>query len=580
MVKRIKFKPHDYQEIALDFIDQHDKALLILDMGLGKTVVTLTALRKGINSGKYKKPLIIAPKIVSENTWASEIGKWVHLRNLRYTEIDATNTEKRLAQFDRIADGTVTILSESKLQWLVDMLNGEQVRGISDTDYEPREWPFDCIVIDEISIFKNPQSNRFKNLKKKVQISCDYVIGLTGTPAPNSLADLWAIMYFIDNGARLGKTKKMFNKAYCSTKKIKINSGNNQQYIKTYTVNPEAYAEILDDISDVALAMRAADWLTDHQEPNVQLRPVFLSSKASEAINVFKRERVLNMLKEAQGLELDKSAERLKRRISRLEARGTIKAQRKAAELKTRLERNGAADGAIKITATHVFSVINANRQLAGGAIFEQIDTTGMDEEEIASKLKEDRKVIKFHDDKLKMLDEIIEDAADNVFIFVSYRHEAERIAKRYKGVEFLNTANAQNVLPRWNAGEIPILVANPASTKFGLNMQQGGHTIVWYSLGYSFEAYTQSNARLARQGQKELVNVHILQSFLADGTPTIDAEISEKVEMKRLTNSGIYSYLNGDGLGDLDIVGQIVQDTKNDIAQIAQEIGERVEFE
>lgn len=576
-MKRIKFKPHDYQQIALDFMAEHNKALLILDMGLGKTVTTLTHLRKMMKKGRIKRPLIIAPKIVSENTWATELAKWQHLRRVRYIEIDSKDTKKRLEQFDRVQDGTITILSESKVQWLVDML---------DEVGSEREWTFDAIVIDEISMFKNPQSNRFKNLEKKVQKRCKYVIGLTGTPAPNDLGDLWAIMYLLDKGARLGRTKRIFNKLYCDEKKIKINSGGNQQYIKAYDVQEAMYNEILDAISDIALAMKAEDWLENYQKPTYHVEPVVLSENGARDYNAMKKDKII----EINSLGQDSNDERLRRRIDRLRARGTIKAQDKANALEARLKPQ---DGVVKVTSEHIFSVINALRQLASGAIYEQLDTTGLDEEEIAERYNEhmkNRKHIVVHDAKLEALENIIEREQDNVFVFVSYKHEAERIRKHFEGVRFLNTANAAEVLPLWNAGKIPVLVANPASTKFGLNMQDGGHTIVWYSMGYSFEAFTQSNARLARQGQKHEVNVYMLQSWLApikDDTPledivqaqTIDSAIMDAIDEKRELNDGVYSYLGGhdDAFAGKDARAAAVGFAKSELEAA---LGQRVEIE
>lgn len=550
MTTRSKFVPHYYQQTALDFIETHDKALLILDMGLGKTVTTLTALKAGLKSGKYKRPLIIAPKIVSENTWASEIAKWQHLKYLKYIEVDATNTTKRLAQYDRIEDGTITILSESKVQWLVDMYASEMLED------NPREWCFDCIVIDEISLFKNPRSNRFQNLHKKVKNKCKYVIGLTGTPAPNSLADLWAIMYLIDGGQRLGKTKKEFNRAFCDEKKIKINSGDNQQYIKAYDVREDMYNEILEAISDVAIAMLAVDYLKDFKRPMYNMVDVELDKKATKQLDEFTSKKALELFERSQVMDDKKlrRIERLESRIAKLKNKYTIEAQVKANKLEEKLARLKPQDGVVRITSEHVFSFINAQRQLVGGAIYEQQDLEGLDEEEIAERVKE-RAVIDIHDNKLKALDEIIEQSHDNVLVFVSYRHEAARIRARYTGkrVEFLNTANAQKILPLWNAGKIDVLVANPASTKFGLNMQDGGHTIVWYSMGYSFEAFVQSNARLARQGQTSEVTVNVLRANKAGGDATIEHDITDAIEEKRQINDGVYDYL-GEGKATHDI--------------------------
>lgn len=546
MNQRIKFIPHDYQQKAIDFMKAHKKALLILDMGLGKTVSTLTYLRDMMKEGRIKRPLIVAPKIVSENTWATELYKWQHLRNVKYQELDATNVKKRVEQFDRIKDNTLTIISESKIQWLVDMLDAELLEDNN------RRWCFDCIVIDEISIFKNPQSNRFKNLEKKVQNRCKYVVGLTGTPAPNSLADLWAIMKLIDNGARLGKKVKDFRRWYCSEKRIRINSGNNQQYIKTFDVQEEMYQRILDDISDVALAMKAEDVLDGYRLPNYHAVPVELDKGATKHYRDMVSKKVIDFMDSIAEDMDDRTAKRvssLQRRIAKLEAKGTIESQLKQAKLQGKLDKltRTGSNSSQKITTEHAFAVVNVLRQLASGAIYEQLDTTGLDEEEIKEQQRKPREHIIVHDRKLEALEDIIENTEGNVFVFVSYRHEAERIRKHFAGVEFLNTANAPKILPRWNAGEIPVLVANPASTKFGLNMQDGGHTIVWYSMGYSFESFTQSNARLNRQGQKSEVDVYILRSVLADGAPTIDYIIGDAIEYKRQVNDGVYNYLNGD---------------------------------
>lgn len=546
MNQRIKFIPHDYQQKAIDFMKAHKKALLILDMGLGKTVSTLTYLRDMMKEGRIKRPLIVAPKIVSENTWATELYKWQHLRNVKYQELDATNVKKRVEQFDRIKDNTLTIISESKIQWLVDMLDAELLEDNN------RRWCFDCIVIDEISIFKNPQSNRFKNLEKKVQNRCKYVVGLTGTPAPNSLADLWAIMKLIDNGARLGKKVKDFRRWYCSEKRIRINSGNNQQYIKTFDVQEEMYQRILDDISDVALAMKAEDVLDGYRLPNYHAVPVELDKGTTKHYRDMVSKKVLYFMDSIAEDMDDRTAKRvssLQRRIAKLEAKGTIESQLKQAKLQGKLDKltRTGSNSSQKITTEHAFAVVNVLRQLASGAIYEQLDTTGLDEEEIKEQQRKPREHIIVHDRKLEALEDIVENTEGNVFVFVSYRHEAERIRKHFAGVEFLNTANAPKILPRWNAGEIPVLVANPASTKFGLNMQDGGHTIVWYSMGYSFESFTQSNARLNRQGQKSEVDVYILRSVLADGAPTIDYIIGDAIEYKRQVNDGVYNYLNGD---------------------------------
>lgn len=554
MVKRTKFVPHSYQETAIDFIEARRKALLILDMGLGKTVITLTALRNGLNKGRFKRPLIVAPKIVAENTWADEFRKWQHLRNVKYLELDATDTSKRLAQYDRISDGTVTIVSESKIQWLMDMYAEEQLKGYDDLNYTPRTWQFDCIVLDEISMFKNPSTARYKNLYKKVNTTCKYVIGLTGTPTPNGLADLWSIMMLIDKGKRLGKTKGVFRKKYCSEKRIKLNSGNNQQYIKTYDVKDAMYGNILDAIADIALAMKAEDYL-NVERPDIIPVPISLSDEGMKFYRQLTVQKIIEMS------ERDGYDEAIERRISKLEKRisrlgNSIENQLKRAKLQDKIDRLKPKDDTIRISADGILSVIGKARQLAGGAVYEDLPQDIDSPEEYAEALK-NRRVIETDSAKIDRLQEIIEKHNEPILIFTHYKHEANRIMKLHPSAEVINTKNAREVKPRWNRGEIDILIANPASTKFGLNMQDGGHVIVWFGLSYSFESFTQSNARLARQGQKNRVQVYIFESL-----QTIDSDIAQVVQDKQSKNSMVYDYLKEDGLTE----------TSNDVLAVAQQ--------
>lgn len=526
----MKFVPHDYQQTALDFMMNHNRALIIQDMGLGKTVTSLTAIKKSMfptdgSEPRYRRPLIIAPKIVSENTWANELAKWDHLKTLKYIELDATRVDQRLEQFDRIDDGVLTIMSESKIQWLIDTLNDVT---------QDREWPWDCVYIDEISIFKSPKSQRFKNLKKKLQNRCDYVYGLTGTPAPNDLADLWAIMLLIDRGARLGDTRKYFNKTYCKGITVKVNGGD--QEITNYKVADEAYDRVLEDISDICIAMSAKDHLDDNPEIELHKHEVKLPKKTLDLIDELTVKRVL----ELAGRESSHKVERIERRIEKYQASGSLAKQRRIPKLRQKAQRIKDAEGSgdIVLRASHVFSLISIGRQIAGGAVYEGVPET--DDEDLIAEFYKNRRVIEDNGTKLAKVQEIVDGSKDNVLIFYHYKHEADRIKSLYPDAKVLNTANARRVIPEWNRKRIRVLLANPASTKFGLNMQDGGHTIIWYGLDYSFEKYVQSNARLARQGQKNKVDVHLL--LAAD---TIDRDIEAAIVSKSSINDFVYDSLS-----------------------------------
>ena len=185
----MKFNPHNYQEKAKNFILDNPKCGLFLDMGLGKTVTSLTAIDLLINdSFEIGRVLVIAPKRVAEDTWTEEYKKWDHLKNLTISPV-LGNPKKRSEALEKEAD--IYIITRDNVTWLVDSL-------------KDKEFPFDTLIIDELSSFKNHASQRFKKLKT-ITPYFKRVIGLTGTPAPNSYMDLWSQIYLLDRGERLGK---------------------------------------------------------------------------------------------------------------------------------------------------------------------------------------------------------------------------------------------------------------------------------------------------------------------------------------------------------------------------------------
>ena len=193
----MKFIPHDYQEVAKEFALERDAAGLFLDMGLGKTVITLTAIEELKNDYlEDVKVLVIAPKRVAEDTWTTEHEKWDHLKDLKVIKIMGTPKQREKALTE---EGDIYIITRDNVAWLVDLLG--------------KEWDFDTVVIDELSSFKSNKSQRFKQLRK-VRPLIKRVIGLTGTPAPNGYMDLWAQIYLLDRGERLGKTITEFRRRF------------------------------------------------------------------------------------------------------------------------------------------------------------------------------------------------------------------------------------------------------------------------------------------------------------------------------------------------------------------------------
>lgn len=263
------FRPHDYQQVAIDWILDHKKCGLFLDMGMGKTVSSLTAVKAlrddYLDIGKV---LVIAPKRVAEGTWPEELDKWEHLKDLSVSPILGPPADRRRA-IKREAD--VYIVTRDNVAWLVDELKGD--------------WCFDTLIIDELSSFKNHAAKRFKKLKT-VTPYFNRVIGLTGTPAPNSYMDLWAQVYLLDRGKRLGKNITAYRRRY-------FDAFNRGMYTE-YKLKPGAKEAIDEAISDICISMSAKDHL-DLEDPLVIDKAVRLDPKEYKLYKTMERDAVLSL---------------------------------------------------------------------------------------------------------------------------------------------------------------------------------------------------------------------------------------------------------------------------------------------
>lgn len=265
----MKFIPHDYQEVAKEFALERDAAGLFLDMGLGKTVITLTAIEELKNDYlEDVKVLVIAPKRVAEDTWTTEHEKWDHLKDLKVVKIMGTPKQREKALTE---EGDIYIITRDNVAWLVDLLG--------------RKWDFDTVVIDELSSFKSNQSKRFKSLRK-VRPLIKRVIGLTGTPAPNGYMDLWAQIYLLDRGERLGKTITEFRGRFFNTL---YRHGYNE-----YELREGAKEEIDEAIKDLCISMKAKDYLK-MEEPIYINRVAKLNKKEYKLYKDMEREAVLEL---------------------------------------------------------------------------------------------------------------------------------------------------------------------------------------------------------------------------------------------------------------------------------------------
>lgn len=267
----MKYIPHAYQRYCINRLLVDQALGLFLDMGLGKTVITLTA----VNDLKYNrfaicKVLVIAPKKVAEATWSKEAAKWDHLKLLRIVPVLGT-LQKRIRALNTPAD--VYVINRENVSWLV--------------DYYRNAWPFDMVVADEFSSFKNPQAKRFKSLTW-VRQHINRFVGLTGTPAPNGLMDLWAQVYLLDEGHRLGKKITHFRERYFEPDQ------RDRQQVFSYMLKPGAEEIVQQLLGDICVSMKAEDYLELPDCISVTV-PVILDDKAKAAYKKLEKEMLLEV---------------------------------------------------------------------------------------------------------------------------------------------------------------------------------------------------------------------------------------------------------------------------------------------
>lgn len=265
------FNPYPYQQYCIDSVTYNRAVGLFLDMGLGKTVITLTAVHElRYNRWEVAKPLIIAPKKVAEATWTTEAAKWDHLKMMRIVPVLGT-VQQRLRALATPADAYV--INRENVQWLV--------------EHFKNSWPFDMVILDESSSFKNPSSKRFKAMKL-VRSRIKRIVELTGTPSSNGLEDLWAQIYLLDEGARLGKTMGAYRDRYF------IPGKRNRTTIFSYTPKDGSFDMIKQAISDICISMKAEDYLT---LPDVIFNdiPVALDAAAAKAYSQLENDLLLQV---------------------------------------------------------------------------------------------------------------------------------------------------------------------------------------------------------------------------------------------------------------------------------------------
>ena len=453
----MKYVPYRHQTLAREFLLAHDHCALFLGMGLGKTVTTLSVLAERLfDTFTVRRCLVIAPKNVAENVWAQECQKWEHLQDIRCSQILGTEKQRRAA-LEKEAD--LYIISRENVVWLMDALHGAL--------------PFEMVILDELSSFKSQKAKRWRALRKPIQ-KVPYVIGLTGTPAPNGYLDLFPQIYLLDGGQRLGKRIGEYRDRYFSP------GAHKNHIVYEWRLRVGARDAINRKLQDLCLSMSSEDWL-DLPPVIYNEIPVSMDEAARKKYDRLQKEKIIPLLRTAEDCTV-------------LDPTNPEDLDKMTAAIR--------GDTAAVITGKLL--------QMANGAVYD--DAGGLWE---------------IHDAKLDALAEIAEACPEeSLLVFYSYRHDLTRLQRRFPEARVLS---GPEEVERWNAGKTPMLLCHAASAGHGLNLQQGGHITVWFGLTWSLELYQQANARLLRPGQKERVIIHHLLC-----RDTVDERVMQLLKRKR----------------------------------------------
>ena len=444
----MKYVPHAYQAFCINYIKTHPVSALFLDMGLGKTVITLTAIRDlMLDELLVTKTLVIAPLRVARDTWPAETRKWDHLNDL---DISVIVGDLRVRESAVSKSALIYIINRENIKWLVEYYERNGIR-----------WDFDCVVIDELSSFKNYHSQRFKWLRKMRPFVKRW-IGLTGTPSSNGLMDLWAEIGILDGGQRLGRFIGRYRDAYFKPSSMNPSTG----VVYSYAPREGAEQQIYDRISDITISMKALDYLEMPECVYVN-HEVQMSDQEKKLYDQLKSDLIIPL-----------------------------------------------EDG--DIDAANAAALSNKLLQLSNGAVY---DENGI--------------VRVVHKRKLEMLEDMIEAASGQpVLIAYWFKHDHQRIMEHLTACGYSpRDIRKSEDIKDWNTGKMAVALIHPASAGHGLNIQEGGHILIWFGLTWSLELYQQTNARLWRQGQRDTVTIHHIVC-----ENTVDEDVLNALSSKNVT--------------------------------------------
>lgn len=475
-----------YQSMLVNYLLDHMRAGLFVDMGLGKTLVTLQTIdelfkRKELDPKKII--LVVGPLLVASNTWPREVEDWQFDFDV-IVLAGSDRTKRRQRQYDslrHIERPTLVTINREQLPNFLKYFQDDVIEDI-----------VQMVVIDELSLYKGAETQGLANMKR-ISANVERFVGLTGTPAPNNLLDMWGQMSVIDS--RIGDIFGHTQTQYISRFFQPINPDAPFQ-LRKYVVISDWYEYLLNVISQYAISLQS-DGLVNLPEAT------------------FTPER-LPLPKDAAKLYAQISSQ-MRQQLMEAEASGS----RDGAEMTITYD---IKEGGKVVTKEQTIQVANRGvlsmklLQLASGALYDN-----MNEDDGGAFDDIGRAYRVYHDVKIERLKELVEAATSPVLIFYSLHSERHRIMKAIKCEELKQSAGtkaAGEVIKRWNAGKIPVMLMQPEGAGHGLNIQKGGHTIIWFGPPRKNETYRQANKRLIRSGQPHpTVSVVIL---LADGTEDV----------------------------------------------------------
>lgn len=503
---------HAYQNTAVDFLLANPFSALFVDLGLGKTCISLTVILNLVSNFEANHILVIAPVRVANETWPTEIATWRHTAPLSFVHVrhehvvDAVNSAGQLERdlikkeiedecmWNAVSRADTKRLISEKLKGkaakdriekarllasrkavrehfkrnpaTVHIVNREQVEFL--VDAWGRDWPYDVVIVDESSSLKDHTTGRFKALRR-VRPLIKRMHQLTATPAAETHLHLFAQIFLLDQGERFGRTITNFREEYFTY----------NPYSRVYKLRPGADKAIADKIADITLTMKAEDYL-DLEKPLMLMERVKLTEEQQSLYKAMEDDMIVKL------------------------------------------------PSGVEVEAETAAALVQKLLQMASGVLYETV----LDDQGDGS-FKRRRVVHHLHDHKIEKLQTIVEEACGETLL-VAYWHESSLARLQAAFPKAVVMDKKGECVKRWNAGKIPMLLIHPMSGGHGLNLQHGGRRIVFFDIPWSLELYLQLIGRLARQGQRFVVMVH---HIIAEGTKDEDVVecLSEKNDLQEM---------------------------------------------